>query len=82
MHSGAVMAGFFGFGAPLVGKMQEATGSYDGALWVLAGATALAGVIYLFLGSYRYPANAILATPEPPREPLPATAGATSPAPP
>jgi cyanate permease len=77
---GAVMAGFFGFGSPLVGKSQETTGSYDGALWILAGATALAGVIYLFLGSYRYPANAILATPEPP--PAPQAAAATSPAPP
>ncbi|HZF16306.1 MAG TPA: MFS transporter [Steroidobacteraceae bacterium] len=79
---GAVMAGFFGFGSPLVGKSQEATGSYDGALWVLAGATALAGVIYLFLGPYRYPATAVLATPEPQRAPIPATAGAISPAPP
>jgi MFS family permease len=77
---GAIMAGVFGFGAPLVGKSQEATGSYDGALWVLAGATALAGVIYLFLGSYRYPANVVLATPEPPRPSVPATAAATSPA--
>jgi hypothetical protein len=79
---GAIMAGVFGFGAPLVGKSQEATGSYDGALWVLAGATALAGVIYLFLGPYRYSANAILATAEPPRDSVPAAGSVISPAPP
>jgi len=61
----AIMAVVFGFATPIVGKMREFTGSYDAALIALAIASTIAGVIYLFLGPYKYATHAVVAAPSP-----------------
>jgi MFS family permease len=45
---------FLGIIPPVVGLSREATGSYETALWVIAGFLLIGAIIYLILGPYRY----------------------------
>lgn len=45
---------FLGLIAPVVGLSQEATGSYEPALWAIVGFLLIGALIYLILGPYRY----------------------------
>lgn len=45
---------FLGAIAPIVGMSEEASGSYNPAIWVMTGFLLLGAVIYLILGPYRY----------------------------
>lgn len=48
------LAIFLGILPPLVGLSEEATGSYQSALWVMVGFLLIGALIYLILGPYRY----------------------------
>jgi len=77
----AVMAVVFGFAPLVVGRSQEASGSYDPALLVLAAGSVVAGAIYLFLGPYRYAAHSVVATSRAPAPTAPQATAATAPRP-
>ena len=50
----AVLSLVMGFSAPLVGMIYDRTGSYSPALYGMIVGSVLAGLLYLFIGRYRY----------------------------
>ena len=46
-----------GLSAPLIGLIFDRTGSYAAAFAVIIASTAFAGLVFFFLGPYRYPVD-------------------------